>query len=110
MLSRQGGNSGEGMNGLSPTSKAVWDYLKARGASFFVDIVRGTRKLKSEVEGALWELVAAGLSRPTALTICAPSSTRGDAPARAAAAIHVRGTARGAGPCSFQARRRTGTK
>ncbi len=61
MLSRQGGNSGEGMNGLSPTSKAVWDYLKARGASFFVDIVRGTRKLKSEVEGALWELVAAGI-------------------------------------------------
>ena len=61
MLSRQGGISGEGMNGLSPASKAVLDFLKARGASFFVDIVRGTRKLKSEVEGALWELVAAGV-------------------------------------------------
>ena len=30
------------------------------GASFFPDIVRGTRHLKAEVETALWELVAAG--------------------------------------------------
>jgi ATP-dependent Lhr-like helicase len=28
---------------------------------FFADIVRGTRKLKSEVEADLWELVAAGM-------------------------------------------------
>jgi len=35
--------------------------LRQRGASFFVDIVRGTGKLKSEVETSLWELVAAGL-------------------------------------------------
>jgi ATP-dependent Lhr-like helicase len=37
------------------------DYLQQRGASFFADIVRGAFKLKSEVETALWELVAAGL-------------------------------------------------
>ena len=37
------------------------DFLRQRGASFFADIVRGTGKLKSEVETALWELVAAGL-------------------------------------------------
>ena len=37
------------------------DFLKQRGASFFADIVRGTGKLKSEIETALWELVAAGL-------------------------------------------------
>ena len=35
-------------------------FLKQHGASFFADIVRGTRKLKSEVEAALWELVAVG--------------------------------------------------
>src|SRR5262249_14968998 len=28
---------------------------------FFADIVRGSRRLRSEVEAALWELVAAGL-------------------------------------------------
>ena len=37
------------------------DFLRSRGASFFADIVRGTAKLKSEVETGLWELVAAGL-------------------------------------------------
>ena len=35
--------------------------LQRAGASFFPDIVRATRLLKSEVEAALWELVAAGL-------------------------------------------------
>ena len=45
---------------LSRDAAAVLDLLRARGALFFADIVRGTRKLKSEVEAALWELVAAG--------------------------------------------------
>jgi ATP-dependent Lhr-like helicase len=35
--------------------------LQRRGASFFADIVRSTDKLKSEIETALWELVAAGM-------------------------------------------------
>jgi ATP-dependent Lhr-like helicase len=39
----------------------VLAFLKARGASFFADIVRGTGKLKAEVETGLWELVAAGV-------------------------------------------------
>jgi ATP-dependent Lhr-like helicase len=39
----------------------VLQFIAQRGASFFADIVRGTGKLKSEVETALWELVAAGL-------------------------------------------------
>jgi ATP-dependent Lhr-like helicase len=39
----------------------VLDFLLQRGASFFADIVRGTDKLKAEIETALWELVAAGL-------------------------------------------------
>lgn len=49
------------IKGLSPTARGVLDYLRKRGASFFADIVRGSFELKSEVETALWELVAAGL-------------------------------------------------
>jgi ATP-dependent helicase Lhr and Lhr-like helicase len=47
--------------GLSPDAAAVLQFLRQRGASFFADIVRATGKLKSEIETALWELVAAGL-------------------------------------------------
>jgi ATP-dependent Lhr-like helicase len=56
----QADNSKSDLSGLRPASKSVLEYLQARGASFFPDIVRGTRRLKSEVEAALWELVAAG--------------------------------------------------
>ena len=48
-------------NGLSHGAQGVLDFLRQRGASFFADIVRGTNKLKAEIETALWELVAAGL-------------------------------------------------
>jgi len=48
-------------NGLSHGAQGVLDFLRQRGASFFADIVRGTAKLKAEIETALWELVAAGL-------------------------------------------------
>jgi ATP-dependent Lhr-like helicase len=47
--------------GLSDGAKQVLDFLRQRGASFFADIVRGTDKLKAEVETSLWELVAAGV-------------------------------------------------
>jgi ATP-dependent Lhr-like helicase len=47
--------------GLSPGARQVLDWLRQRGASFFADIVRGAGQLKSEIETALWELVAAGL-------------------------------------------------
>ncbi len=46
---------------LSESARAVLHYLRRRGASFFADIVRGTGKLKAEIETALWELVAAGM-------------------------------------------------
>lgn len=46
---------------LSPVGKEVFEFLSKRGASFFADIVRGTERLKSEIETGLWELVAAGL-------------------------------------------------
>src|ERR1051325_7622271 len=48
-------------SGLSHGAKLVLAFLRQRGASFFADIVRGTGKLKAEIETALWELVAAGL-------------------------------------------------
>jgi len=51
----------EATRGLSPDAQAVVQFLRRHGASFFTDIVRGTGKLKAEVETALWELVAAGL-------------------------------------------------
>jgi ATP-dependent Lhr-like helicase len=47
--------------GLSEGAKQVLELLGQRGASFFADIVRGTDRLKAEVETALWELVAAGI-------------------------------------------------
>ena len=48
-------------SGLSHGAHVVLNFLRQRGASFFADIVRGTEKLKAEIETALWELVAAGL-------------------------------------------------
>jgi ATP-dependent helicase Lhr and Lhr-like helicase len=57
-------NSGSELSearGLSEVARQVLDFLRQRGASFFADIVRGTGRLKAEVETALWELVAGGL-------------------------------------------------
>ncbi|HYJ86002.1 MAG TPA: DEAD/DEAH box helicase [Pyrinomonadaceae bacterium] len=46
---------------FSSTTQAVHNYLSARGASFFTDIVEGTKLLRSQVEEALGDLVANGL-------------------------------------------------
>ncbi len=51
---------GDRSAGLSHGGLQVLEFLEQRGASFFADIVRGCGRLKSEVETALWELVAAG--------------------------------------------------
>jgi ATP-dependent Lhr-like helicase len=50
-----------GTAGLSHASREVLEEIGRRGAPFFADIVRGTKRLPSEVEEALWQLVAAGL-------------------------------------------------
>ena len=55
------GDSSRAAAGLSHAGRQVLEFLRQRGASFFADIVRGTAKLKAEVETGLWELVAAGL-------------------------------------------------
>ena len=46
---------------LSPIAAEVLVHLSTRGASFLADIARGVHRLPSEVEDALWELVASGL-------------------------------------------------
>jgi len=61
MTSHNPGASRPEARGLSDGARQVLDFLRERGASFFADIVRGTDKLKAEVETALWELVAAGV-------------------------------------------------
>src|SRR5579859_397734 len=55
------GEVGHPGSGLSHGAQLVLEFLRQRGASFFADIVRGTGKLKAEIETGLWELVAAGL-------------------------------------------------
>ena len=60
-FSQKQGEVGHPSLGLSHGAQLVLEFLRQRGASFFADIVRGTGKLKAEIETALWELVAAGL-------------------------------------------------
>jgi ATP-dependent Lhr-like helicase len=46
---------------LSHGARAMYDHLREHGASFFDDLVSGTRLLRSQAEDALGELVSAGL-------------------------------------------------
>ncbi|MGA3188094.1 MAG: DEAD/DEAH box helicase [Bryobacteraceae bacterium] len=46
---------------LSHQARDVFEALQKRGACFFIDLVKSSGRLASEVEDALWELVAAGL-------------------------------------------------
>ena len=46
---------------LSHPAREVLAAIESHGASFFSDLTRATGRLASEVEDALWELVAAGL-------------------------------------------------
>ncbi len=50
-----------GVTGLSHAARDVLEAIERRGAPFFSDIVRATKRLPAEVEEALWQLVAAGL-------------------------------------------------
>ncbi len=71
---------------FSTTTQAVHEYLAARGASFFSDIVEGTRLLRAQVEEALAELVANGLvisdSFAGLRALLTPSSRKTQAAAR----------------------------
>jgi ATP-dependent Lhr-like helicase len=61
MIPRRSAGDEAETRGLSHGAQLVLEFLRQRGASFFADIVRGTGKLKAEIETGLWELVAAGL-------------------------------------------------
>ena len=61
MIPRHHDSEASEARGLSQGAQLVLTFLRQRGASFFADIVRGSGKLKAEIETALWELVAAGL-------------------------------------------------
>jgi ATP-dependent Lhr-like helicase len=51
----------DGPRPLTPAAEDVLSALRAQGACFFSDLAKGSGRLPSEVEDALWELVAAGL-------------------------------------------------
>ncbi len=53
--------AGHALEGLSSVAADVAHYLHERGASFLGDVVKGARRMPSEVEDALWELVVRGL-------------------------------------------------
>ena len=61
MISRHADQDSDTPRGLSQPARDALNYLRQRGASFFADLVRGTGRLKAEMETALWELVTAGL-------------------------------------------------
>jgi ATP-dependent Lhr-like helicase len=61
MISQHADGDTQDPRGLSQNARDALNYLRQRGASFFADLVRGTGKLKAEIETALWELVTAGM-------------------------------------------------
>jgi ATP-dependent Lhr-like helicase len=48
-------------DGLSTAAREVLNAIEQRGAPFFAEIVRATKRMPAEIEEALWQLVAAGL-------------------------------------------------
>jgi len=65
---------------LSSSAQLVYDHLLNHGASFFADFVENTGLLKTQVEGALAELVAGGLITADSFTglraLLTPSNKR----------------------------------
>ncbi len=80
---------------LSPAAREVLEQLEARGASFFADLQRATGRLPSEVEDALWELVAAGLVTADGFenlrSLADPKRRRGQGRGRRARPRHAAG-------------------
>ncbi len=80
---------------LSHPAREVLAALEARGASFFADLVRATKRLPSEVEDGLWELVAAGLVTADGFenlrALIDPKRRRGEGRGRTARPRHAAG-------------------
>ena len=84
-----------GQPALSHAAGEVLAALERRGASFFADLVRTTGRLASEVEDALWELVAAGLVTADGFenlrALVDPKRRRGEGRGRRARPRHAAG-------------------
>ena len=80
---------------LSHPAREALDVLESRGASFFSDIAHATGRLASEVEDALWELVAAGLVTADGFenlrALLDPKRRRGEGRGRTARPRHAPG-------------------
>ncbi|MGA3041231.1 MAG: DEAD/DEAH box helicase [Bryobacteraceae bacterium] len=80
---------------LSHPARAVLAELQQRGASFFPELARATGRLASEVEDALWELVAAGLVTADGFenlrALVDPKRRRGEGRGRLARPRHAAG-------------------
>jgi ATP-dependent Lhr-like helicase len=80
---------------LSHPAREALAVLETRGASFFADLTRATHRLASEVEDALWELVAAGLVTADGFenlrALLDPKRRRGEGRGRTARPRHAPG-------------------
>jgi ATP-dependent Lhr-like helicase len=80
---------------LSHQAQAVLAELQRRGASFFGELQRGSGRLASEVEDALWELVAAGIVTADGFenlrALVDPKRRRGEGRGRSARPRHAAG-------------------
>jgi ATP-dependent Lhr-like helicase len=80
---------------LSHPAREVLAELTGHGASFFTDLLRGTGRLASEVEDALWELVTAGLVTADGFenlrALVDPKRRRGEGRGRRARPRHAAG-------------------
>jgi ATP-dependent Lhr-like helicase len=80
---------------LSHPAKETLAALTHRGASFFAELARSTGRLASEVEDALWELVAAGLVTADGFenlrSLVDPKRRRGEGRGRNARPRHAAG-------------------
>jgi ATP-dependent Lhr-like helicase len=80
---------------LSPVAQDVAGHLASHGASFFGDLTRETHHLASEVEDALWELVAAAMVTADGFenlrALIDPKRRRGEGSGRKARPRHAAG-------------------
>jgi ATP-dependent Lhr-like helicase len=84
-----------GEESLSHAAREVLAELRRHGASFFTDLTGATGRLASEVEDALWELVAAGLVTADGFenlrSLVDPKRRRGEGRGRNARPRHAAG-------------------
>ncbi|MEZ5396623.1 MAG: hypothetical protein R2724_28065 [Bryobacterales bacterium] len=80
---------------LSPAAQDVLDALRTSGACFFADLTSASKRLPSEVEDGLWELVAAGLVTADGFenlrSLLDPKRRRGEGRGRRARPRHAAG-------------------